>query len=233
MDAETPARVAVHGPEIEAVREAVSDAGASIVEHDPEAVVVTAEGALWSLAADPPGVPVIPVIGDDAPLTIGPDGLTAALAGSVRRQPHPVLGVQVGTDTAGRALADVTLVTRESANISEFTVRAGGRRVDDFRADGVVVATPLGSVGYARAAGGPVVGVRAGLAVVPVAQFATARGSWVLDPPVDCAVERDEEPVSLVIDGTPVGEVVVGRPVRVEAVDTLDILVPVDGVESF
>jgi NAD+ kinase len=124
-------------------------------------------------------------------------------------------------------------VTRESANISEFAVRAGGRRVGDFRADGVVAATPLGSAGYARAAGGPVVGAGTGLAVVPVAQFATARDAWVLDPPVACAVERDEEPVSLVLDGTVVGEAGVGRPVRVEAVDSLDLLVPVDGVESF
>ncbi|MFB6169099.1 MAG: ATP-NAD kinase [Haloferacaceae archaeon] len=233
MDAETPARVAVRGSETEAVRGAVTDAGASVVERDPDAVVVAGEAALCSLATDLPNVPVVPVTERDGLLAVAPEDLSAALSGPFRRQPHPVLGVRVDGDATGRALVDVTLVTRESANISEFAVRAGGRRVGDFRADGAVVATPLGSAGYARAAGGPVVGGGGGLAVVPVAQFATSRGAWVLDPPVDCVVERDEEPVSLVRDGTVVGDVGVGRPVRVEAVDSLDLLVPVDGVESF
>ena len=205
MDADTPDSVALRGTETAAVRAAVADAGATVVERDPDAVVVVGERALLALADEPPDVPVLPVADRPRPLTVAPADLAA----------------------------DVTLVTSESARISEFAVRAGGRRVDDFRADGVVVATPLGSAGYARAAGGPVVEPGTGLAVVPVAEFATFRGAWVLDPPVGCTVERDEVPVSLVLDGAVVDDVGVGQSLRVVAVDALDLLVAVDGVESF
>ncbi len=233
MDADTPDRVALRGTETAAVRAAVANADATAVERDPDAVVVVGERALLALADEPPDVPVLPVADRPRPLTVAPADLAAALAGPLARRAHPVLGAHVDGSAVGRALADVTLVTSESARISEFAVRTGGRRVDDFRADGVVVATPLGSAGYARAAGGPVVEPGTGLAVVPVAEFATFRGAWVLDPPVGCTVERDEVPVSLVLDGAVVDDVGVGQPLRVVAADALDLLVPVDGVESF
>jgi NAD+ kinase len=228
MDAATPARVAVRGP----VREAAVAAGLSVVDDDPDAVLVAGDAALRSLAADPPAAPVVAVADRPSPLTVAPDDLGAALSGATRRRSHPVLGVTVG-DASYRAAADVTLVTTQAARISEYAVRAAGRRVDGFRADGVVVATPLGSAGYARAAGGPVVGPDAGLAVVPVAEFAIDRTAWVLAPPVACTVERDEAPVSLVVDGEAVGRVPAEPPVRVDPVDDISVLVPVEGSESF
>jgi NAD+ kinase len=233
MDVDTPARVAVRGAGADALREAVADAGASVVDRDPDAVVVAGEDALFALADDPPTAPVLPVADQSTPLTVTPDRVAAALSGPLARRPHPVLDIRVDGEPVGHALADATLVTSESARISEFTICSDGRRVDGFRADGVVVATPLGSAGYARAAGGPVVAPNTGLAVVPVGQFATARGAWVLTPPIDCAIDRDEVPVSLVLDGAVVAAVEVDRPVRVASADALDLIVPADGVESF
>jgi len=66
----------------------------------------------------------------------------------------------------------------------------------------VVVATPAGSHGYARAAGGPHIASGAPVAaVVPVAPFTMTPEQWVvdLDPPVGITSERDVE-VSLVLD---------------------------------
>lgn len=233
MDAHTPARVAVRGTGAGALQEAVVEAGASVVDRDPDAVVVAGEESLFALSDDPPTVPVLPVTDSETPLTVARDRVAAALSGSLVRHAHPVLDVRVGGEPVGRSLAEVMLVTSKSARISEFTIGGDGRHVDGFRADGVAVATPLGSVGYARAAGGPVVMPGTGLAVVPIGQFATFRGAWVLAPPVDCVVERDEVPVSLVLDGAVAAEVGVDSPVRVALADSLDLLVPAGGVESF
>ncbi|MFO7833138.1 MAG: hypothetical protein R6V31_03565 [Halohasta sp.] len=103
---------------------------------------------------------------------------------------HP-LAVSVG-DTASTAAFDVTLVTSEPARISEYTVSVGGRDHATFRADGVVVATPLGSGGYGRAVGGPQLAFGTGLAVVPIAPFATIADAWVLRPPLSIRLERDD-----------------------------------------
>lgn len=221
MDVE---RVAVRGP-----TDPVAGA-ARVVDADPDAVVAVGEAALRSLAADPPAVPVLAVHDEGGPLAVAPDDAAATLSRSLARRSHPVLGVSLDGTPVGRALLDVALVTSDAARISEYGVRAAGRRLGAFRADGVVAATPLGSAGYARAAGGPVVVSTDGLAVVPVAEFATARGAWVADPPLVCTVERDEVPVSLVVDGDRVGAVSPGAPVRVTAADRVDLLAP--GAES-
>jgi NAD+ kinase len=116
-----------------------------------------------------------------------------------------------------RALFDLTLVSEEPARISEFTVRSGTDTVDCFRADGVVVATPAGSGDYARAAGGPVVGRGTGVvAVVPISPFATDTDHWVLDAAsVVLRVERDDNPVELLVDGRSEGRVVPGEGLRI------------------
>ena len=235
MDAETPARVALRATTTAGLAGPLADAGTTVVDGDadPDAVVVAGERALRGLAGDPPAAPVVHVADRPGPLTVARADLSAALAGRLVRSSHPVLGVSLGEDPVGRAAADVTLVTEQAARISEYAVRASGRRLDAFRADGVVVATPLGSTDYTRAVGGPVVGPDAGLAVVPVAEFTTDRSAWTLVPPVTLTVERDEGPVSLVLDGESVATVPARRPVRVETVASIELLRPVDGVERF
>jgi len=234
MDADPPDSVAVLAADPAPLRAAVVEAGRSVVDDAGDADAVVADrAALRSLADDPPGVPVVAVGEDAAPVTVSRDDLGAALSPSARRCRHPVVGVTVGGADRGPALLDVSLVTAEAARISEYGVRASGRRLGAFRADGVVVATPLGAAGYAHAVGGPFVAPGAGLAVVPVAQFATDRSAWVLDPPVACTVVRDEAPVSLAVDGTTVGEVSVGDAVGVAVVDAVDLLLPVEGSETF
>lgn len=117
------------------------------------------------------------------------------LADHADRQPptvdvHP-LDVSVG-DKQSTAVFDTTLMTSEPARISEYTIRVDGRPHAEFRADGVVVASPLGSSGYSRAAGGPQLAPGTGVGVVPIASFATMTDTWVLTPPVSVRVERDD-----------------------------------------
>ena len=131
--------------------------------------------------------------------------IEAADAGEIPEVAQMPIVVAVDGTEAGRALFDVTLVTDEPARICEYSIRTAHEPVGSVRADGVVVATPAGSYGYASAAGGPILEAGTGvLAVVPIAAFVTDADHWVLDADgVKLGVER-EETIAVVADGDPV-----------------------------
>ncbi len=200
-------------------------------EETADLVLAVGDDALRSLADDPAPVPVLPVA-----TSVGRHGVTReqvgeALAGLTLAEldawtvPHPVLSVDVDGGVA-RGLLDVTLVTSEPAHISEYTVADESGVLGSFRADGVVVTTPAGSAGYGHATGGPLLAAGAGLAVVPISPYTTKPRTWVVDAPVVLDVERDESPVSLVVDGRVRRRVTVDDPVRLTVGRTVDLLRP-------
>ena len=133
------------------------------------------------------------------------------------------LDITVDGAEVGRAMFDVALVSDQPARICEYSIRTAHERIGSVRADGIVVATPAGSYGYASAAGGPILETGTDVvAVVPIAAFVTDADHWVLDADgVGLGVERDE-PVAVVADGEPVEsighgekvELALGEPVR-------------------
>jgi NAD+ kinase len=142
--------------------------------------------------------------------------LDALAAGNYDVESRQTLSVTAG-DRALRALADVTLVTTQVAQISEFAIRAEGRDVDTVRAAGVVAATPSGSHGYAADAGGPLLASdTSAVAVVPIAPFRFSRDRWVLAPPVSFTVVRDGPTVNLYVDGRRLGPVSAHEPVALD-----------------
>lgn len=204
----------------DAVADALDAAGARIVpgapdavfEADPAAVVAVGEPALLSVARRSPTIPVLPVAAGSGvrsvPLDSIGDAAASLVAGDWTTESHPLLSVDVAGDRRALALLDAMAVTAEPAHISEYTVAAEGELVARFRADGVAVATPAGTAGYARAAGGPVIPPGPSvLTVVPVAPFATALDHWVV-PATDLAitVERDESDVDVLADDRTVGQ---------------------------
>jgi NAD+ kinase len=216
-----------------AVAAALRERGASVAvataaepAGEADRYVALGERALATLAFADVTAPVVPV--GPVPAGASPEDPAAAAAVALAPEPdvvsHPVLAVRDGHGERARAVFDVTLVTSEPARISEYAVFAGDRPVDGFRADGVVVATALGSAGYASAVGGPVVDVPGALSVVPVSPFETQRDRWVLEPPVRLSVERDDSTVSLVADDRVVGEVGAGAPVTVSVAGTFPVV---------
>lgn len=209
---------------VEAVRDAGGDAdiGTAAVAAESDAVVAVGDAALSALAASVTA-PVLPVGAEDiesAERENVKSTVERFLGGDYRVQEYPLLRVETAT-ADGRALFDVALSTAEPATISEFAVdTAAADSVDEpvarFRADGVVVATPAGSRGYARAAGGPVVVPGSGVAaVVPISPFATDPDHWILPlSALSLTVERDETDVTVVVDGRPLCSVGVGATVR-------------------
>lgn len=170
-------------------------------------VVAIGEDSLARAAAAEPTVPVLPT-----ELAAGADGVdTQAIcrdveqyhAGSAELRPEPLLVVSANGEPVGPSVLDVMLVRSEPGRISEFSWTAGQDRAR-FRADGVVLATPRGSHGYARAAGGPRLGLdTTAVAITPVAPFGLGAPVWIEPPAADIEfrVERDEGAVSLLLDG--------------------------------
>lgn len=207
---------------------AVEAAGGQVVDTDDAAFVVAGgEAAVVDLARCGVDAPVLPVDADGGVRSVAADDLTAAvegvLADEARTEPRPA--VRTGEDEL--ALFDVGLMAAEPARISAFSIRHDDERVAGFRADGVVASTPAGSVGYNQAADGPLLAPGTGLvSVVPIAPFATNVDRWVLPPDeVALAVERDETPVELLLDGRAERTVAPGETVSLGTTAGIDILV--------
>ena len=225
-----------------AIRSAVGDAGARLVDRtEADAVVVVGDAALreaMRAAATDDGrsSPILPV--GDGRHAVDPDlaadriadaddwlGGSASAFDGFSRVAHPVLAVDGAGDAPRRfAAADVAFVTTEPARISEYGIAFSDGESVSVRADGAVIATPLGSDGYAAAAGGSVVSPGGGLSVVPVSPFTTRPDTWVASGGVRVTVEREAEPVALVVDGERRGPVEPHRAVGVEIAATVDLL---------
>ncbi|KOX96449.1 MULTISPECIES: NAD(+)/NADH kinase [Halorubrum] len=225
-----------------AIRSAATAAGARLVDR-PAADAVVAVGdaalreAMRAAASDARPAPILPVGGGRHAVDL--DRATERVAAAVdglddasdavegfSRVGHPLLAVDAGDGERRVAVADVAFVTAAPARISEFEIALDDGESASVRADGAVVATPFGSDGYAAAAGGPVVSPGGGLAVVPVSPFTTRPDTWVVSGGVRVTVEREEEPVALVVDGTRRGTVEPHRAVAVEVAARVDLLAP-------
>ncbi|MXV64082.1 NAD(+)/NADH kinase [Natronorubrum sp. JWXQ-INN-674] len=219
-----------------------------VLAATPSLLVTAGANDLSAAARATLDVPVLPVGDVPGIETVDRDRLPAALEavleGDVTVERRPVLGVDLevgdggsGVDTTTglletsddgpeRALFDVSLVTDEPARISEYSVRSRNESVASFRADGVVVATPAGSHGYASAVDTPHLSSAVdAVAVAPIAPFATRTRRWVLpDDDVTLAVERDECDVTLVVDGRSAGTVALGCRITIGVDGTLSTL---------
>ncbi|THE64397.1 NAD(+)/NADH kinase [Salinadaptatus halalkaliphilus] len=205
-----------------------------VLALEPTVVIVPDESTLSAIARERLGCPVLPTGSISGIESAEHDragvALETALEGDATVRRHQLLEVAIEPTTDGsggeshnehgtleavestRAAFDVTLVTDEPARISEFGVESRDESVASFRADGVVVATPAGSHGYASAIDGPELSrVVDGVAVVPIAPFVRRTRRWVL--PTDdlvLTVERDTGAVALVVDGESIGTIGVG-----------------------
>lgn len=196
-------QVTIYGDD-EQLRAALESVDGVVPVDDGEAaelVIAVDEGPLGECAARGEERPILSV-GLEAEWSCGTESLPEVLDRAADR-PWPTVEAAplvVSVDgTRSTAAFDATLVTSEPARISEYAVSVAGRPHATFRADGVVVASPLGSHGYARTAGGPKLAFGTGLAVVPIAPFATIADTWVIEPPVSVCVER-ETPVTVLAD---------------------------------
>ena len=197
---------------------------------DARLVVVIGGPALLAAARSLPESPIVlvdTVAGryDVSAAAVGA-AVDAATADTLETVAHPVLDVSVADERAGTAVLDATLLTIDPARISEFAVGSDDGWMESIRADGVVVATPLGSTGYAHAVGGPVLAPGTGLVAAPISAYAMDVRPWVLRPPVSVSVERDEARVTLRLDDEVTRPVPPDVPVDITVGASVSVVVP-------
>jgi NAD+ kinase len=188
-----------------------------LVEKKPDFVVVLGgDGTLLATARNVAraGIPILGVnLGSLGFLTeIRQDEITKALetvdAGHCEFSLRGMLQCRVcrnGNCVAKyNALNDVVMNQRAVARITDFEVTVNGRFVAQYKADGLIIATPTGSTAYSLAAGGPIVSPEvSGFVITPVASHAlTNRPLVVRDTAViHVKVIVTREQAYLTVDG--------------------------------
>src|SRR5262245_3991468 len=87
------------------------------------------------------------------------EALAACLAGELVEEPRARLEAEWNTGGAPRralALNEITLQRSSQGGMIQASLWAGSDWVTNYRADGVIVATPSGSTAYSLSAGGPI-----------------------------------------------------------------------------
>jgi len=145
-----------------------------------------------------------------------PDGLIERLAAAQPVVLHPlemIATCERGERCQAIAFNEVSLL-RESRQAAKLRVTVDGVvRIEELMADGILVATPVGSTAYNLSAHGPIIPLGAGiLALTPITAFRPRRWRGALlrhhaKVRID-ALETDKRPVSAVADFTEARDVV-------------------------
>ena len=184
--------------------------------HPDFAVVLGGDGTLLSAAraVAHEGVPILAVnLGSlgfltEIPLNELYVALEAADQGQCPIESRSVLASQVvrGNECISQyfALNDVVVNKSAISRLMEFDLYIDGNFVFQYKADGVIIATPTGSTAYSLAAGGPVMMPSvSGFVVTPVCPHSlTHRPLVVTDKSeIELRVETGDEQAFLSIDG--------------------------------
>lgn len=103
----------------------------------------------------------------------------------------------------GSALNEAVLVTSRPAKMLQFETLVDGKKMGEFRADGLIIGTPTGSTAYAMSAGGPIVDpLIEAFVLVPLAPFMLSSRPQLISS--ESAIEVrliSSKPAQLVLDG--------------------------------
>lgn len=178
-----------------------------IGRHCDLAVVVGGDGTMLAVARElaPHGVPLVGInqgrLGfiTDIPLEQVRETLAPMIAGAFEEEHRSVLAGCVTRDEGGPARAtlhegfavnDVVVTRGATAGLVELRVEVDGVFVANFRADGLIVASPTGSTAYALSVGGPILhpGI-AGWVLAPIAPHSLSNRPIVLPDAGEVAIE--------------------------------------------
>ncbi len=101
-------------------------------------------------------------------------------------------------------LNDVVVNKAALARIMDLNLTIDGRFASDYKADGLIIATPTGSTAYSLAAGGAIIFPNTDvLAVTPICPHSLTNRPIVLDAHsvIECSLNRPHENVHVTFDG--------------------------------
>ncbi len=117
------------------------------------------------------------------------------------------------------ALNEAVVSRRTDGDIAQIQLKCDGSKVFDYRADGIIIATPTGSSAYAMSAGGPIIDTKLdAICVCPICPHILGVRAMVFSPnSVLEAVDLNRESGNLLLaDGGTVCQLENGDIIRVE-----------------
>jgi NAD+ kinase len=125
------------------------------------------------------------------------------LSGDYKLDERIKLKVMKDGERVSDCLNEVVFHTAHVAKMRHFKITIDGSLADDFRADGVMIATPTGSTSYAMSAGGPIIDPRVeAMVMVPIAPFKLSGRPLVI--PAKSCIEMEfaeSKECHMVLDG--------------------------------
>jgi NAD+ kinase len=189
---------------------------AELHRHIDVAVVLGGDGTMLraaGLVADA-GIPVLGInlgrLGFLSPFApeSAPDALREALAGKLKTSQRMRLAIQIvrerGAPENQVALNDAVVHQGAMARLIELSARINGQFVANYRADGLIIATPTGSTAYNLAAGGPIVAPsHQAMVLTPICAHSLTNRPLVIDAQctVSLATGAESEQVVITADG--------------------------------
>jgi NAD+ kinase len=107
--------------------------------------------------------------------------------------------------TSFTALNEITVARGETGRLVSLRVSVNGELLNDYRADGLIVATPTGSTAYSLSAGGPLIAPHAAVFLItPICPHSLSQRALVLSD--SCVVDLSSEdlasgPMLFTVDG--------------------------------
>jgi NAD+ kinase len=153
-----------------------------------------------------------------------PDEFAAYLDGAPtdrwRIEREMLLQARVNDGAPRLALNDVAVSQGVMTRLLEIDMWVDGEHAIAYRADGLVVSTPVGSTAYSLSLGGPILGrgLRA-FVITPIAPHSLTNRPIVVDAasPVEFVVDGRSDEIALLADGQERIDLAPGDRVRVEA----------------
>lgn len=119
------------------------------------------------------------------------------LAATVHRRGHPA--------ETFTALNEITLARGETGRLVSLRAKVDGELLNDYRADGLIVATPTGSTAYSLSAGGPLVAPGASVFLItPICPHSLSQRALVLPDSSLVTLSSEDpgsEPMLFTVDG--------------------------------
>ena len=132
------------------------------------------------------------------------------------------------------ALNEIVITRRENLRVLKFRIYVNGEYLSEYRADGMIVATPTGSTAYNLSAGGPIVAPNARMSILtPICPHALNGRSIVLSAEDQIEIEalgNDDQGQVAVFDGDTAICMMVGDRIRIERSQVETILVKLKNI---
>lgn len=121
------------------------------------------------------------------------------------------------------ALNEVTLARGETGRLVSLRALVNGELLNDYRADGLIVATPTGSTAYSLSAGGPLISPNAAVFVItPICPHSLSQRSLILsdDSTISLSsLDSESGPMLFTVDGRDSTRIETGDRIEVKKSD--------------